>query len=149
MEPWTRYTRNVSWQCGLLTIGYRLHNKWARLNCTSFSVVTKDYPARSTYQVGKLPMGARIEVEAIAVCGNVETKYCNWLARLIYALVHVTDLFLLKSFANKITIFKSVHRPRLISISIRVGVVFALSKVALQKKQQLLTRKYFTLKRII
>lgn len=38
-----------------------------------FLVVKQEYPARSTYQVGKLPLGARIEIEAIGLCGNVET----------------------------------------------------------------------------
>ncbi|KAL0270628.1 UNVERIFIED_CONTAM: hypothetical protein PYX00_007976 [Menopon gallinae] len=52
-------------------------NDFSTVNEIYKEFVTKDYPARSTYQVGKLPMGARIEVEAIAVCGNVETKYCN------------------------------------------------------------------------
>ncbi|XP_029052458.2 2-iminobutanoate/2-iminopropanoate deaminase [Osmia bicornis bicornis] len=33
----------------------------------------ENYPARSTYQVGKLPMGAQFEIEAIAIIGNVET----------------------------------------------------------------------------
>ncbi|XP_050597666.1 2-iminobutanoate/2-iminopropanoate deaminase [Bombus affinis] len=33
----------------------------------------ENYPARSTFQVGKLPMGAKFEIEAIAVVGEVET----------------------------------------------------------------------------
>ncbi|XP_003699786.1 reactive intermediate imine deaminase A homolog UK114 [Megachile rotundata] len=33
----------------------------------------ENYPARSTFQVGKLPMGALFEIEAIAVTGEVET----------------------------------------------------------------------------
>ncbi|XP_078038965.1 reactive intermediate imine deaminase A homolog UK114 [Augochlora pura] len=35
---------------------------------------TDNYPARSTFQVGKLPMGAQVEIEAIAVTGDLETK---------------------------------------------------------------------------
>ncbi|XP_019866704.1 2-iminobutanoate/2-iminopropanoate deaminase-like [Aethina tumida] len=31
----------------------------------------KDYPARSTYQVGKLPLGASVEIEVIAAVGDV------------------------------------------------------------------------------
>ncbi|XP_076281976.1 reactive intermediate imine deaminase A homolog UK114 [Lasioglossum baleicum] len=34
---------------------------------------TQNFPARSTYQVGKLPLGAQVEIEAIAVTGEVET----------------------------------------------------------------------------
>ncbi|XP_015518128.1 2-iminobutanoate/2-iminopropanoate deaminase isoform X1 [Neodiprion pinetum] len=34
---------------------------------------TKDYPARSTFQVGKLPLGAKVEIEAIALTGEVKT----------------------------------------------------------------------------
>ncbi|KAJ8966008.1 hypothetical protein NQ314_003786 [Rhamnusium bicolor] len=34
---------------------------------------TKDFPARSTYQVGKLPANANVEIEVIAAVGNVKT----------------------------------------------------------------------------
>lgn len=37
-------------------------------------VFTKDFPARSTFQVGKLPAGATVEIEAIAACGDVSTE---------------------------------------------------------------------------
>mgnify|MGYP003422910260 CR=1 FL=1 len=37
-----------------------------------FSVFTKNFPARSTYQVGKLPLGAAVEIEAIALVGEVK-----------------------------------------------------------------------------
>jgi len=30
------------------------------------------YPARTAFQAGKLPVGARIEIEAIAICGEVK-----------------------------------------------------------------------------
>ncbi|XP_043798112.1 2-iminobutanoate/2-iminopropanoate deaminase isoform X2 [Apis laboriosa] len=33
----------------------------------------ENYPARSTFQVGKLPMAAQLEIEAIAITGEVET----------------------------------------------------------------------------
>ncbi|KAK9701577.1 Endoribonuclease L-psp [Popillia japonica] len=33
----------------------------------------KDFPARSTFQVSKLPLGATVEIEAIAASGNVKT----------------------------------------------------------------------------
>jgi len=32
------------------------------------------YPARSAYQVAKLPLGAKIEIEVIAVSGDLPTK---------------------------------------------------------------------------
>lgn len=37
-------------------------------------VIKPEFPARSCYQVGRLPIGARLEVEAIGLCGNVETE---------------------------------------------------------------------------
>lgn len=39
-----------------------------------FSVFTKDFPARSTYEVGKLPLGAAVEIEAIALTGDVKVE---------------------------------------------------------------------------
>jgi len=30
------------------------------------------YPARTAFQAGKLPVGARIEIEAVAICGEVK-----------------------------------------------------------------------------
>lgn len=30
---------------------------------------TRNYPARATYQVGRLPLGAAVEIEAIAISG--------------------------------------------------------------------------------
>ncbi|CAH1155620.1 unnamed protein product [Phaedon cochleariae] len=33
----------------------------------------KDFPARSTYQVGKLPLNAAVEIEVIAAIGDVKT----------------------------------------------------------------------------
>ncbi|KAK9886766.1 hypothetical protein WA026_018418 [Henosepilachna vigintioctopunctata] len=38
---------------------------------------TKSPPARSTFQVGKLPMGALVEIEAIAGTGDVKHVCCN------------------------------------------------------------------------
>ncbi|XP_045450772.1 2-iminobutanoate/2-iminopropanoate deaminase [Melitaea cinxia] len=32
---------------------------------------TKNYPARACYQVAKLPLGAAVEIEAIALCGDL------------------------------------------------------------------------------
>ncbi|XP_076384856.1 2-iminobutanoate/2-iminopropanoate deaminase [Megalopta genalis] len=49
-------------------------NDFAGVNEVYKEFFTDNYPARSTFQVGKLPMGAQIEIEAIAVTGDVETK---------------------------------------------------------------------------
>lgn len=38
-----------------------------------FTVFTKDFPARSCVQVAKLPMNAKVEIEVIALTGDVET----------------------------------------------------------------------------
>nr|CAD7205867.1 unnamed protein product [Timema douglasi] len=35
------------------------------------------YPARTAYQAGKLPLGANVEIEVIAITGEVETSYVN------------------------------------------------------------------------
>nr|CAD7458269.1 unnamed protein product [Timema tahoe] len=35
------------------------------------------YPARTAYQAGKLPLGANVEIEVIAIVGEVETSYVN------------------------------------------------------------------------
>ncbi|XP_076639789.1 reactive intermediate imine deaminase A homolog UK114 [Colletes latitarsis] len=48
-------------------------NDFAGVNEVYKEFFTENYPARSTYQVGKLPVGAQIEIEAIAVTGEVET----------------------------------------------------------------------------
>ncbi|XP_031830655.1 reactive intermediate imine deaminase A homolog UK114 [Nomia melanderi] len=48
-------------------------NDFAGVNEVYKEFFTDNYPARSTYQVGKLPMGAQVEIEAIAVSGEVET----------------------------------------------------------------------------
>lgn len=40
-----------------------------------FIVFTKDYPARICYQAGNLPLGANIEIEAIALTGDILIKY--------------------------------------------------------------------------
>lgn len=43
------------------------------LKLFSFTVFTKDFPARSCVQVAKLPLNAKVEIEVIALTGNVET----------------------------------------------------------------------------
>ncbi|XP_076662145.1 reactive intermediate imine deaminase A homolog UK114 [Halictus rubicundus] len=47
-------------------------NDFAGVNAVYKEFFTDNYPARSTYQVGRLPMGAQVEIEAIAVTGEVE-----------------------------------------------------------------------------
>lgn len=36
-------------------------------------VFTSNYPARTCFQAGKLPLGANIEIEVIAITGDVKT----------------------------------------------------------------------------
>lgn len=36
-------------------------------------VFTHDFPARSCFQVGKLPMGSTVEIECIALTNDVKT----------------------------------------------------------------------------
>ncbi|XP_017882204.1 2-iminobutanoate/2-iminopropanoate deaminase [Ceratina calcarata] len=48
-------------------------NDFAGINEVYKEYFKENYPARSTYQVGKLPMGAQVEIEAIAITGEVET----------------------------------------------------------------------------
>lgn len=43
--------------------------KWLPL----FTVFTKDFPARSCVQVAKLPMNAKVEIEVVALTGDVQT----------------------------------------------------------------------------
>lgn len=42
-------------------------NDFAAMNEVYASIYTKDMPARAAYQVAKLPMGALVEIETIAV----------------------------------------------------------------------------------
>ncbi|XP_076247551.1 reactive intermediate imine deaminase A homolog UK114 isoform X2 [Calliopsis andreniformis] len=48
-------------------------NDFASINEVYKEFFKENYPARSTFQVAKLPMGAQFEIEAIAVTGEVET----------------------------------------------------------------------------
>ncbi|XP_066584589.1 rutC family protein UK114 [Prorops nasuta] len=47
---------------------------FAAVNDVYKEFFTKNFPARSTFQVGKLPLGAGVEIEAIALSGEVETQ---------------------------------------------------------------------------
>jgi len=40
-------------------------------------VFTKDFPARTCYQAGNLPIGALIEIEVIAITGDVRVETVN------------------------------------------------------------------------
>lgn len=42
-----------------------------------FSVFTSNYPARTCYQAGNLPIGAAIEIEVIAIVGDVKVEIVN------------------------------------------------------------------------
>ena len=46
-------------------------NDFATLNKIYAEYFATNYPARSTYQVAALPKGARVEIEAIAICGDL------------------------------------------------------------------------------
>ncbi|CAH0546427.1 unnamed protein product [Brassicogethes aeneus] len=46
-------------------------NDFAAVNEVYKEFFKKDFPARSTYQVGKLPLGASVEIEVIAATGEV------------------------------------------------------------------------------
>lgn len=39
--------------------------------CLTLTVFLNKFPARSTYQVGKLPMDAEVEIEAIAIAAPI------------------------------------------------------------------------------
>lgn len=51
----------------------------ARLKCFIhlFSVFTSNFPARTCFQAGKLPLGATVEIEVIAITGDVKTETVN------------------------------------------------------------------------
>ena len=42
-------------------------NDFAAMNEVYASFFEKDYPARAAFQVVKLPLGAKVEIEAIAI----------------------------------------------------------------------------------
>ncbi|GLV46409.1 UK114 [Carabus blaptoides fortunei] len=46
---------------------------FSTVNCIYEEFFTKDYPARCAYQVAALPLGAQVEIEAIAISGPVTT----------------------------------------------------------------------------
>nr|XP_023021540.1 rutC family protein UK114 isoform X2 [Leptinotarsa decemlineata] len=48
-------------------------NDFAAMNEVYREFFTKDFPARSAFQVGKLPFNARVEIEVIAATGDVKT----------------------------------------------------------------------------
>ncbi|KAG4076264.1 hypothetical protein HA402_014813 [Bradysia odoriphaga] len=39
-------------------------------------VFSKDFPARSSVQVAMLPVNAKVEIEVIALVGDIQTVYC-------------------------------------------------------------------------
>jgi enamine deaminase RidA (YjgF/YER057c/UK114 family) len=42
-----------------------------------FSVFTTNYPARTCYQAANLPIGAAVEIEVIAITGDVKVELVN------------------------------------------------------------------------
>uniref|UniRef100_A0A069DVY8 Putative translation initiation inhibitor n=1 Tax=Panstrongylus megistus TaxID=65343 RepID=A0A069DVY8_9HEMI len=49
-------------------------NDFSSVNEIYKSFFKEPYPARVCYQVGKLPLGAKIEIEVVALSGPLETK---------------------------------------------------------------------------
>ncbi|XP_018567161.1 rutC family protein UK114-like [Anoplophora glabripennis] len=52
-------------------------NDFAAVNDVYREFFIKDFPARSAFQVAKLPMNARVEIEVIAATGQVKTVCCH------------------------------------------------------------------------
>eukprot|EP00091_Calanus_sinicus_P024668 TRINITY_DN8988_c0_g1_i1.p1 TRINITY_DN8988_c0_g1~~TRINITY_DN8988_c0_g1_i1.p1 ORF type:complete len:164 (-),score=57.80 TRINITY_DN8988_c0_g1_i1:133-624(-) len=48
-------------------------NDFAAVNDVYTKFFTANYPARAAYQAAALPRGARIEIEAVAVVGDIQT----------------------------------------------------------------------------
>ncbi|KAI0210301.1 2-iminobutanoate/2-iminopropanoate deaminase [Lamellibrachia satsuma] len=44
---------------------------WPKVNTVYEKYFTNNYPARAAYQVAALPKGAKVEIEAVAVIGNI------------------------------------------------------------------------------
>ncbi|KAI0241142.1 2-iminobutanoate/2-iminopropanoate deaminase [Lamellibrachia satsuma] len=44
---------------------------WPKVNTVYEKYFTSNYPARAAYQVAALPKGAKVEIEAVAVIGNI------------------------------------------------------------------------------
>jgi enamine deaminase RidA (YjgF/YER057c/UK114 family) len=53
-----------------MTTSRLLHNS----PIISFVVFTSNFPARTCFQAGKLPLGASVEIEVIAVVGNCKIE---------------------------------------------------------------------------
>ncbi|XP_073968626.1 reactive intermediate imine deaminase A homolog UK114 isoform X2 [Rhodnius prolixus] len=49
-------------------------NDFTSVNDVYKTYFKEPFPARACYQVGKLPLGAKIEIEVIAISGPLETK---------------------------------------------------------------------------
>lgn len=49
-------------------------SEWPKLNVIYGRYFTSNHPARTAFQVGALPKGAKVEIEAIAVIGNIEDR---------------------------------------------------------------------------
>merc|ERR1712110_356716 len=50
-------------------------NDFAAVNEVYTTFFSDNYPARAAYQVAALPRGARVEIEAVAVVGNITTAH--------------------------------------------------------------------------
>lgn len=62
------------------TKGLFAKNCWnldSSVDLSLFLVFTSNYPVRTCFQAGKLPLGANVEIEVIAVTGEVKTEIVN------------------------------------------------------------------------
>lgn len=61
--------------------GWNKQSHWLlvifKVACLFFAVFTTNFPARTCYQAGKLPIGAAIEIEVIAIVGDVKVETVN------------------------------------------------------------------------
>lgn len=55
-------------------------NDWPKVNTVYQKYFTSHFPARAAYAVKDLPKGARVEIEAVAVLGNIVDE--AWLSQL-------------------------------------------------------------------
>ena len=52
-------------------------NDFAAVNAAYGEFVTEPYPVRSCFQVGALPMGAKVEIEVTCARGTIPTEGCS------------------------------------------------------------------------
>merc|ERR1712243_127253 len=55
-------------------------NDFAAVNEVYTKFFTANFPARAAYQAAALPRGAKVEIEAVAVVGDIQTVQLGWRA---------------------------------------------------------------------